>query len=377
MNAEIVSVGTELLLGQITDTHAPTMARILAANGIGCQRRATIGDNLHRLVAALKESLSRADLVITIGGLGPTGDDLTRDAIALALDDELERVPEVAERLRRFFLSRNLQFAESNLRQADKPKCGTQIDNPFGTAPGLFCEKNGKLVIALPGPKGEFNPMAEGPVTEILRARSGGTVIHSRILRVVGIGESQVERDLGDLMDSADPTVAPYAHLGEVHLRITTRSTSVELADKILDPMEASIRAILGNHIFGTDRTTLEQAILADLAQRGQTLSVAESMTGGALGARLTDVPGASAAFIGGQIVYSAAAKIRLGVPDALIEEFTPVSAEVTQELAIRCRESYGTDYALAITGNAGPTADAGGKPVGLVHLACASAHGV
>jgi competence/damage-inducible protein CinA-like protein len=378
MNAEIVSVGTELLLGQIVDTHAPTMARLLAECGIGCTRRTTIGDNWDRLVGALRESLSRADLVITIGGLGPTSDDMTRDGIAAALDDELERVPEVEQRLRDFFGSRGYKFAESNLKQADKPKCGRQIDNPNGTAPGLICEKGGKVVIALPGPKGEFDPMAHGPVREYLERLQGGGVIHSRTLRVIGVGESMMEERVKHLMDNENPTLAPYAQTSECHLRLTARAATREEADRLIDPIEAQVRAILGTAVYAINDTTLEAALIELLVSRGETVSVAESMTGGQLGARLSSTPGSSKAFVGGAIVYTPAMKeSALGIDPSLIASFGPVSAEVASAMASNALSRFGSTYAVAISGNAGPTADVDGKPVGLTYIAIAGPGGV
>jgi len=378
MTAEIVSVGTELLLGQIVDTHAPVMATILAECGIGCSRRSTIGDNWDRLVGELRGSLERADVLITIGGLGPTVDDLTRDAIAAALDDTLVRNAEMEAKLREFFSSRGISFAASTARQADVPTCGRMIDNPNGTAPGLICEKNGKVVIALPGPKGEFNPMAHGPVREFLSQLQGGGVIHSRVLRIIGMGESHVEERVRPLMDAANPTVAPYAHTGEVHLRLTAQAASRQEADKMLDPVEAEIRSILGNHVYGVNDETLENSVLNMLVERGSTVAVAESMTGGELGARLSMVAGSSAAFVGGAIVYSVGAKeAALGVDDHLIKSVGPVSREVAEALAIGARERFGATYALSITGNAGPTADIDDKPIGLTYIALASPSGV
>ena len=377
MTAEIVSVGTELLLGQIVDTHAATMARLLADCGIGCTRRATIGDNMDRLVGVLKEALTRADLVVTIGGLGPTVDDLTRDGIAIALDDTLEEVPEVAEKLRAFFASRNIRMAESTLRQALKPTSATLIDNPNGTAPGLICQKNGKVLIALPGPKGEFEPMAWGPVRQFLETLQGGQVIHSRVLRIVGMGESHVEEAIRHLMDAENPTVAPYAQPAEVHLRVTARADSREAADLIIDPVVEQIREILGNHLYGFNTTTLEAATLELLKSRQETVAVAESMSGGSLAARLTSVPGSSKAFLGGTIVYTVDAKqALLGISPELIAEFGPVSEEVAKAMAEAVRVRLGATYGLAITGNAGPTADIDDKPIGLTYIGLATPDG-
>jgi len=377
MTAEIVSVGTELLLGQIVDTHAAHMARILADCGIGCTRRSTIGDNMDRLVGTLKASLERADVVITIGGLGPTVDDITRDAIAIALGDELEEVPEVAEKLRQFFSTRNIRMVDSNLRQALKPTSGRQIDNPNGTAPGLLCEKNGKVVIALPGPKGEFDPMAMGPVRQYLEQLQGGQVIHSRVLRIVGVGESSVEELIRPLMEAENPTVAPYAQPAEVHLRVTARAPNREEAERMIEPVVGQIQAILGNHLYGFNETTLEAATIALLVERGETVAVAESMSGGSLAARLTSVPGSSKAFLGGAVVYTVATKVALlGISPELLAEHGPVSAEAAKAMAIAVREMLGATYGVAITGNAGPTSDVDGKPVGLAYIGLATANG-
>lgn len=376
MNAEIVSVGTELLLGQILDTHAATMARILAECGINCQHRATVGDNLDRAVSTLKLALSRADVVVTIGGLGPTADDLTRDAIALALDDTLEVVPEVEEKLKRFFAQRGAQWVGSNGRQAQKPTCADLIDNPNGTAPGLVCRKNGKTVFALPGPRGEFDPMAYDQVKPMLETLGGGQVIHSRVLRVIGVGESLAEEKIRHLMDSTNPTIAPYAQPMEVHLRVTAKAPTVREAEKLIDPAEASIRAILGSAVYGTNLTTLETAVIELLTERGETISTAESMTGGGLGARLSSVEGSSKAYKGGVVTYTVEAKKTLLPGSESVDLSNPVSVEVAKFMAESIRKSLGTTYAVSITGNAGLTSDVGGQPRGLVYIGVATAGG-
>lgn len=377
MKAEILSVGTELLLGQILDTHAVTMAQILAGCGIACTRRATVGDNLDRIVATLQEMLERSDIVITIGGLGPTQDDLTRDGIAAALGDSLELDSAMEEKLRKIFALRNLPWVDSISRQALRPTSARLIDNPNGTAPGLLCEKDGKVVIALPGPKSEFNPMAEGPVRDFLSRRQGGQVIHSRVLRICGLGESNVENQVKELMQGENPTVAPYAHPAEVHLRVTARAGTVEEADALIDPVEAEIRTILGDHVFGTDKTTLEQAVIDLALLQDATISVAESMTGGLLGMRLTSVDGASKAFWGGLITYTVDVKcLALGVCRETLDEHGPVSEPVAREMAACVRERIGTTYGVSITGNAGPSSDVDGKPVGLVYIGIAGPGG-
>lgn len=377
LTAEIVSVGTELLLGQILDTHAVTMAKLLAECGISCQRRHTVGDNLGRVVSTIRDALARVDIVVTIGGLGPTEDDLTRQAIAEALGDRLVLEPAVLERLKKYFAMRNVPWVVSNGNQAMRPESATLIDNPNGTAPGLFCEKDGKVVFALPGPRSEFNPMAQGFVRDYLAKRSGSKVIHSRILRVCGIGESAIEDSIKELTHAHNPTIAPYAKTGEVHLRLTARAASVVEADRLIDPLEAAVRAILGDAVYGIDETTLEAATLGELLKRKLTIAVAESMTGGMLGQRFTSVAGSSAAFLGGVICYSEPVKQALvGVRAETLSAYGPVSMESAREMAVGIRERIGSDFGVSVTGNAGPEVDRGAKPVGLTFIGIAGSDG-
>lgn len=377
MTAEILSVGTELLLGQIIDTHAPYMARILADCGIGCTRRQTVGDNLDRLVESLSLALSRSDIVIAIGGLGPTQDDITREGIVGALGDELVLDSEYEQTLKEIFSTRRFKWVESNRKQAMRPTCGRFIDNPNGTAPGLICEKNGKTVIGLPGPRNEFNPMADGPVRAFLETVQGGQVIHSRTLRICGLGESFVEEQIRELMLGDNPSVAPYAHPAEVHLRLTARAGTREEADAVIDPTESQIRRILGKAVYGVNETTLEQAVIALLMDRKETVAVAESITGGWVGQRLTSVSGSGEAFLGGVITYDLGVKENLlGVGASILEEFGPVSGQTAAAMAENVREKVKSTYGISLTGNAGPTADVDGKPVGLVYIGLAGPTG-
>ncbi|MBX7132856.1 MAG: competence/damage-inducible protein A [Fimbriimonadaceae bacterium] len=373
VNAEIVSVGTELLLGQTVDTNANALALLLAEIGIGCRNRQTVGDNLGRLTEALKTALDRADVVITIGGLGPTQDDLTRDGIAAALGEAMVVDEGVAERLRRLFAQRNLPWVESQIRQAMRPPSGSPIDNPNGTAPGLFCRKNGKTVIAMPGPPAEFVPMLQGPVREALLDLGGGGVIHSRTLRISGMGESIVEDRLRDLMDADSPTVAPYAKTAEVHIRVTARAENIDRANTLIEPVLKEIRSRLGRVIYGADETTLEEAVLSLLRTEGATLAVAESCTGGLLGGRLTSVAGSSDVFMGGAITYTNEMKVLLlGVESDTLERHGAVSPETAGEMARGAKERFGSDYAISITGIAGPGGGTDEKPVGLVYIGVA-----
>ncbi len=374
LRAEIVSVGTELLLGQIVDTDAAYLARTLSELGVSVYRRVTIGDNMERLVAALRQALSDADLVFTIGGLGPTMDDITRDGLAAAMGDTLHQDEAIAERLRRFFTSRNMPVLESNLRQALVPTHGRPIDNPNGTAPGLLFEKDGKIGIALPGPPNEFNPMVDDFVVPYLRQKTGNVgTIRSLVLRIAGVGESLVEDKVKDLMLDSNPTVAPYAKVGEVHLRVTAKADTVEEAERLIAERAALVRERLGNAIYGENDTPLEQAVVTALRQRGQTVATAESCTGGLVAQRITDVAGSSAVFLGGVVAYSNAAKTDLvSVSAETIARVGAVSPEVAQALAEGVRRRFGADYGIGVTGIAGPDGGTPEKPVGLVYLAVA-----
>ncbi len=370
MTCEIISVGTELLLGQVVDTNAVFLSRELAAIGVQVFWRVTVGDNRERLTDALRVALARADVVVTIGGLGPTEDDLTREAIADALNEPLEYDPALGEHLKELFAMRGREVSPSQLRQAYRPPSAEPIPNPHGTAPGLKIERDGKLLFALPGPPNEFEPMAREHVIPVLATRSGGAVIRSRVLRLCGIGEADAEAHVKDLIRNPNPTLAPLAHLGEVHLRITARARSPEEADKMIAQMEHAVRERLGDYIYGADDTTLEHAIVTLLRQHGQSLATAESCTGGLLSHRITEVPGSSDVFIGGIVAYSNAIKEReLGVPRDILETYGAVSEPTARAMAEGVRARLGSYWGIGITGIAGPTGGTPEKPVGLVYV--------
>ena len=374
MRAEIVSVGTELLLGQIVDTNAAYVAKAFSAVGIAVYRRVTVGDNRERLLAALRQALAESDIVLTIGGLGPTMDDITRDGLALAFEDELRTDEAIAQKLRDFFAQRNAPLVESILRQALVPTNGRALDNPNGTAPGLLFEKNGKIGIALPGPPNEFIPLVENTVLPYLRAKTGNVgTIRSLTLRVAGMGESLVEDKVKDLMLDANPTVAPYAKVGEVHLRVTARADTPEQADALIVERAQQVRERLGNAVYGENDDAIETAVVTLLKAKGQTVATAESCTGGLVAQRITDVAGSSGVFPGGVVAYSNAAKSDLvAVPAETIASVGAVSAEVAQALAEGARQRFGATYGIGITGIAGPDGGTPEKPVGLVYLAVA-----
>jgi len=374
LRAEVVSVGTELLLGQTVDTNAAYLAKVLSEQGIAVYRRTTVGDNMERLLAALTSALDNADIVFTVGGLGPTMDDITRDGLATAMGDTLVRDEAVAEKLRAFFARRGVPLLESNLRQAMVPVHGRAIDNPNGTAPGVLFEKDGKAAIALPGPPNEFIPMVDNHVVPYLQQKTGrvGT-IRSLTLRVAGIGESAAEDLVKDLMQDANPTVAPYAKIGEVHLRVTAKADTAEEADALIAVRAALVRERLGDAIYGINDDPIEKAVVTLLTAKGQTVATAESCTGGLVAQRITDIDGSSAIFLGGVVAYSNAAKTDLvGVPAELIAAVGAVSSEVAQALAEGARNRFGTTYGIGVTGVAGPDGGTPEKPVGTVWIAVA-----
>lgn len=377
MRAEIISVGTELLLGQIVDTNAAHLSRVLSELGIDLHYRSTVGDNAARLSEALRLALSRADVVFTIGGLGPTQDDLTRETVADVVGDEMMLDDECASRLRAFFRARGVQMPETNLKQAMVPKKGRALPNPLGTAPGaVFETEDGRAVITLPGPPREFTAMLESAVVPYLRARAGADsqIIRSRVLRIAGMGESSVEERIKHLLAGENPTVAPYASPGEVKLRITAKASGIEEAEALIDSLDREITSLLGDFVYGRDDETLEQVVVERLRSRTMTLATAESCTGGLISSRITDVPGSSEVFLGGVVSYSNSAKMQLlGVPRQTIDHHGAVSEQTAAAMAEGARRVFCADIGLSVTGIAGPGGGTPLKPVGLVYVAVSS----
>ena len=375
LKAEIISIGTELLLGHV-DTNAAQLGIVLAELGISNAWRQTVGDNLARATDAIKIALDRSDIVITIAGLGPTEDDLTREAIAEALDESLIHDPAIDQQIRNLFEQYGYQWTESQLSQAKRPACAQVIENSNGSAPGLYCRKNGKIVIAMPGPPSEFLPMLEGSVKKILKELAGDHTIYSRTLKICGIGESEVEEKIKHLLSSTRPTLAPYAKPGEVHLRITTDASSLADAEKIIQPVEQEVRQILGSAIYGVDQVTLEEVILKLLKTQNATLGLAESCTGGELGARFTSMADVSEVFMGGFITYSNELKhMLLGVSEETLQKHGAVSEKCALEMATGAKSRLYTSYAVSITGIAGPGGGTPKKPVGQVYIGVAGPH--
>lgn len=380
MKAEIICVGTELLLGQIVDTNAAYLSRVLAEHGIDLYYKSTVGDNLQRLVALLQQAWKRADLIIVSGGLGPTLDDLTREALALLVHEELEEDPGARQAVEEYFLHRNLKMSPNNLRQATRPKSAVCLPNPYGTAPGLWLEKDGRIIVALPGVPLEMKNLMEREVLPRLRRKFGtvSSVLCSRVLKVAGIGEAAVEEKIMDLLSGqANPTIAPLAKRGEVQLRLTAKARSEKEARELIDPVEKEICARLKGYVFGVDRELLEEAVGKRLAARKLTLGIAESCTGGLISHRITGVPGSSVYFQMGIVAYSNCCKQELlGVDKELLRRYGAVSPQTARAMAEGMRERYGVDVALSTTGIAGPGGGTPKKPVGLVYLALAHAGG-
>jgi len=368
MKAEIISIGTEILLGDILDTNANYLAARLPALGIDLYWMTQVGDNLGRLAEAFRRAWDRSDLTLATGGLGPTEDDVTREAIAAALDELLSVQPELEAQLRAFFASRGLLMPERNVKQAALIPSARVIPNPRGTAPGWWVERDGRILVALPGPPAELERMWEAEVAPRLAALAGGGAIVSRTLKTAGIGEGTVDEMVSPLLKSTNPTIGVYAKPDGVHLRITAKAATAEEARSLIAPVEEEARRILGQGVWGADGDTLEGAVGAMLKERGLTLATMESCTGGLLASTITDVAGSSAYFKGGFVSYTAEMKVALGVNSEVVARHGVVSAEVAQDMARACRQRLGADIGIGITGVAGPD-PLEGKPPGTIHI--------
>ena len=368
-SAEILTVGTEILLGDLVDTNSAYLGGRLAALGVSVYRHTTVGDNAARITAALREAASRADLVITTGGLGPTSDDLTNQCLGEAAGREMVEYPEARRHVDEMFRRFGREPTPSNYKQAIFPEGSKLIPNPVGTAMGAMLELDGALVATFPGVPGEMRRMFGDMLEPLIRERSEGAIV-SRTLWFTGIGESALAEQVQDLLDASEPTVAPLAGQGKVRLRVTSRAGTPEEAEKKINPVADEILARLGEYYFGEDDETLEGALGKLLKERGATLALAESCTGGLLAKRLTDGAGASAYFVEGLVTYSNESKERLlGVPKDLLVEHGAVSEPVAGAMAEGVRKVAGTDYGLSVTGVAGPDGGSEEKPVGLVFV--------
>lgn len=374
MRAEIISAGTEILLGEILDTNSQYIASRLPGLGIDLYFKSTVGDNLGRLTEAIGRALDRSELAIITGGLGPTEDDLTREAIAAALGEEPFVDADTQRQLRAFFASRGVAFPERNVKQATLIPSAQAIPNPRGTAPGWWVEKSRRdgqvrYIIALPGPPAEMQRMWDEEVEPRLRRLDIREVLIARVLKTVGAGESHVDETIGSLLKSRNPTIGVYAKPDGVYVRIAAKAPGEEAARKLIAPVEEDARRLLGAIVWGADGDTLEGVIGRMLYERGLTLATMESCTGGLLASTITDVDGSSNWFKGGYVAYSAHMKMSLGVSADIIETHGVISSEVAEDMARAARVSLDADYGVGVTGIAGPDAMEG-KPPGTVHIA-------
>lgn len=380
MIAEILCIGTELTIGQVLNTNAQYLSSQLNALGISVYYHVAVGDNPGRMEASLTQALSRADIVITSGGLGPTADDLSKELVAAHFGLPMVEDETSMAALKARFATYNRPMTENNLKQACFAQGAIILPNPNGTAPGCIVEADGKAVIQLPGPPRELKPMFQASVIPYLSAKLQG-VIASRYIRIFGMGESEVAHRLGQLIDNqGQVTIAPYCSLGEVQLRLTAQAQDEAQALSRIQPVAQTICDTLGPVVYAiTDRAedSLARHTLLALLKGGKTVAVAESLTGGMVTAALVDEPGASAVLLEGVVAYSNAAKTRiLGVPEALIQAHGAVSQEVAAAMAQGIRLASGADFGLSTTGIAGPGGGSDEKPLGLTYVALASAQG-
>lgn len=375
MIVEILAVGTELLLGQIANSNAMRIGACLADAGLDHYRQTVVGDNEERMADALTDACSRADAVVITGGLGPTRDDLTREAMARAAGVELIFDEDQADRLRERWDLRGRVMPESNLRQAQRPSGSTLIENSKGTAPGIRMRIGEAWIFALPGVPAEMMPMLETDVIPFLR-RGDESVLVSRLLRTWGESESAIGQRLDDLYDATtNPTVAFLASAGEIKIRITAKAPTSEAARDLITPVESIVRERLGSLVFGADAETIEMVVLRMLEERNWTLATAESVTGGLVAARLTSVPGSSRVFRGSIVAYARDVKeSRLGVSPETIATHGVVSEPVGLAMAEGIRAALGTEVGVGVTGSAGP--DPQEQPPGTVVIAVATPDG-
>ncbi len=373
MTVELICVGTELLLGNIVNTNAAWLSRQFASLGLSCYYQSVVGDNRQRLLDLVRTALGRSDVVVLSGGLGPTPDDLTKETVAEAMDAPLSVDGRSLERIRGYFRARGVAMSPNNEKQALVPAGALVLDNDNGTAPGLILEKEGKCAILLPGPPNELQPLFLEKVRPWLAGRSG-EVISSVTVKLCGIGESLAAARIADLLEGqTNPTIAPYAKTGEVHLRITAKAGDEETAAARIAPVVEELYRRFPKEIYATgEEATLEQAVIGLLAERNMTVVTAESCTGGMVAARLVNVPGASQAFLGGMVTYSNEEKKRLlGVDPHALQRYGAVSEQVALQMAAGARKAAGADCALSTTGVAGPEGGTADKPVGTVFIGC------
>ncbi len=373
MTVEIIAVGTEILLGNIVNTNAAYLAEKCAGLGLSCYHQDVVGDNEERLSETICLALTRADIILLSGGLGPTQDDLTKEAAAKVMGKELYLHEPSKEAIRQFFAERNMEITENNWKQAMVPEGCIVVENPGGTAPGIIIAENGKHVVLMPGPPGELIPMFERSIMPYLAGLTTG-VIYSQTVKICGVGESKAESMVEDLVNAQDnPTIATYAKTGEVHLRVTATAPDEKEAKKLVKPMVKELKGRFGNHVYTTDsEVTLEKAVVDLLMANKLTACTVESCTGGMLSARLINVPGVSEVFKSGYVTYSNKSKRKLlGIKKNILMKHGAVSEQIAKEMAKTAATLARTDVSVSTTGIAGPDGGTPDKPVGLVYIGC------
>lgn len=370
MNAELIAVGTEILLGDIVNTDAQVISQGLSELGINVFYQTVVGDNPARLRHVIETARDRADIIITTGGLGPTLDDLTKETLATVFGRKMALHQPSLDRIKGFFQTIGREMTPNNEKQAWLPEGCTVFVNEWGTAPGCAFEAYGKHVLMLPGPPRECNPMWKECAMPYLYKLAGGCIV-SRNVRVFGLGESNMETILHDMMEqSTNPTIAPYAKTSECFARVTAKADTPEACEKLLEPVVEKICGLLGDDVYGVDVDSLEQVVGDGLRERGMTLAVAESCTGGLLSKRITDVPGCSDYYLGGVCSYANEVKMKvLGVKKETLDTVGAVSPEVAEQMAEGVAKALGADVGVGITGVAGPGGGTDDKPVGLVYI--------
>ncbi len=372
LKAEIICVGTELLLGDILNTNAQFLAKELAALGITVHHQWVVGDNEGRLAQLVGEAMERSDLLVFSGGLGPTADDLTKETVARCFDDTLQLEPSILEAIQAYFAATGRHMPPHNEKQAMVPQKGGWFENHNGTAPAVWFQKDAKRAVLLPGPPSELKPLWTEQVRPFL-SDGQQRVLHSLTLRITGIGESHVEEKVGHLFESENPTAAIYAKTGEVQIRITARAASHEEGERACRAYAEKFRAILEDVIYGEDASDLEHTLVQTLTEKGLTVATAESCTGGLVSQRITQVPGSSEVFGFGFCTYANEAKHKLlGVSEATLATVGAVSWQTAAQMALGAARVSGADIAVSLTGIAGPGGGTAEKPVGLVYVGAA-----
>lgn len=374
---ELISVGTEILLGDILNTDAQYLSIELAKLGISVIHQSTVGDNRERLLAQLDEAAKRSDIIILSGGLGPTPDDLTKEVCCEFFGKEMFLHEPTVEKIKKYFSSKGIEMAQNNLKQAMLPKDCVIFPNDNGTAPGMAIEKDGVHILVLPGPPRELKPMFQNCAVPYLMQFSDRIIV-SHNIRTFGIGESSMAERVNDLFDAQNPTVAPYAKDGEALLRVTAMAKTKEDAESLCEPIIEEIKKRLDAYVYGVDYNCIEEAVVGMLKEHHLKVATAESCTGGLIAKRITDVPGASEVFECGIISYANGIKHKvLGVSEDDLNKYGAVSEPVAKQMAQGALKVSGADIAVSVTGIAGPDSDSTGKPVGLVYIGLADKENV